>query len=117
MEKQITTDRPPKRIRERKRTSESGARSEAEAFAPGESGGSREGTEVEVEVEVVRLPPNPRLVICRCAVEGSQCEVWVGRNTNFVPRMRFKVPKPALETSSGALWKYDGPLPRRKGRW
>jgi hypothetical protein len=117
MEKQITTDRPPRRIREKKRTSDSGPRSEAAASVPGEPEVNREGAEVEVEVEVVRLPPNPRLVICRCVVGGFRCKVWVGRNSNFVPGMRFKVHKSAVETSSVTPWKYDGALPRRKGRW
>ena len=56
-------------------------------------------------------------LICRCMVEGSECKVWVGRNAHFVLRMHFKVPKRPTESSSEDPWKYDGPLPRRKGRW
>jgi hypothetical protein len=64
--------------------------------------------EAEVEPEVLRAP-----------TQSAAADVWfwVRRNANFVLRLRSKVRKPALETSCGAPWKYDGPLPRRKGRW
>jgi hypothetical protein len=123
MEVEIRTDLPAKIKRERKHSVIS---------APHELGASHDGAAAEplkievpektsasesLEVEVLRIPPNPRLVICRCVVGGSQCKVWVGRNANFVPRMRFKVRMPAPERAKYDPWKYEGPLPRRRGRW
>jgi hypothetical protein len=39
----------------------------------------------EIELEIVRIPPNPRMVICGyLAVSGERrCIVRVGRNANF----------------------------------
>lgn len=72
-----------------------------------------------VEVEVLRIPPNPRLVICRYCVSGEQrrCMVRVGRNLNFVPRMKFLVAEPRDLVARARPWEYSGPLPRRRGRW
>ena len=72
-----------------------------------------------VEVEVLRIPPNPRLVICRYWVSGEErrCVVRVGRNSKFVLRMKFQVPEPSDRTTRDKPWPYAGPLPRRRGRW
>ena len=72
-----------------------------------------------VELEVLRIPGNPRLVICRYYVSGEQrrCMVRVGRNYNFVPRMKFWLMEPSDPISRARPWPYAGPLPRRKGRW
>ena len=72
-----------------------------------------------IEVEVLRIPPNPRLVICRYWVLGEErrCTVWVGRNSKFVPRMKFWLAEPSDPLARARPWAYAGPLPRRKGRW
>ena len=72
-----------------------------------------------VEVEVLRIPPNPRLVICRYCVSGEQrrCMVRVGRNNNFVPGMKFSLAEPSDLVAWTRPWEYSGPLPRRRGRW
>jgi hypothetical protein len=50
-----------------------------------------------VELEVLRVPANPRLVICRYWILGEErrCKVWVGRNSNFVPGMKFWLLEPS----------------------
>jgi hypothetical protein len=72
----------------------------------------------EAELEILRIPPNPRMVICAYrAVSGErQCVVRVGRNANFRPGMKLVVKRPAdrMETEP---WVYDGLLPRRPGHW
>src|SRR5258708_6485615 len=47
----------------------------------------------EIELEIVRIPPNPRMVICtyRAVSEEHRCMVRVGRNTNFKPGMKLWV--------------------------
>jgi hypothetical protein len=72
-----------------------------------------------VELEVLRIPPNPRLVICRYRVCGEErrCMVNVGRNSNFVPRMKFWLLEPGDPAARSRPWPYAGRLPRRKGRW
>jgi hypothetical protein len=72
----------------------------------------------EMELEIVRIPLNPRMVICRYrAVSGErQCLVWVGRNANFRRGMKVlvKLPGNGMEAEP---WGYDRVLPRRPGRW
>jgi hypothetical protein len=72
----------------------------------------------EIELEVVRIPPNPRMVICAYrAVSGERrCMVRVGRNANFKPGMKLLVKRPAVGADIEP-WKYDGSLPRRPGHW
>ena len=72
-----------------------------------------------VELEVLRIPPNPRLVICRYWVSGEQrrCMVRVGRNNNFLPGMKFSLAEPSDVVARTRPWQYSGPLPRRRGRW
>ena len=72
-----------------------------------------------IEVEVLRIPPNPRLVICRYTALGEErrCTVWVGRNSKFVPRMKFWIPEPGDPTTRVKPWAYTGRLPKRRGRW
>ena len=71
-----------------------------------------------VEVEVLRVPPNPRLVICRyrAGSEERRILVRVHRNKNFKPGMKLVVKRPANGTEAEP-WAYDGSLPRRTGRW
>jgi hypothetical protein len=72
-----------------------------------------------VELEVLRVPPNPRLIICRYQILGEEarCMVWVGRNSNFVPGMKFWLLEPSDPSTQSEPWSYTGPLPRRRGRW
>ena len=72
-----------------------------------------------VELEVLRIPPNPRLVICRDWVCGGErrCMVNVGRNSKFVARMKFSLPEPSDPVARARPWAYAGSLPRRRGRW
>jgi hypothetical protein len=76
-----------------------------------------------VEVEVMRVPSNPRLIICRYQIlgENRRCKVWVGRNSNFVPGMKFWLLEPNDEPNDPSAqsqpWPYTGPLPRRQGYW
>jgi hypothetical protein len=72
----------------------------------------------EIELEIVRIPPNPRMVICAYrAVSGERrCMVRVGRNANFKPGMKLRVKRPAAGAEAEP-WRYDGSLPRRFGHW
>jgi len=72
-----------------------------------------------VEVEILRIPANPRLVICRYWILGEErrCMVWVGRNSNFVRGMKFWLVEPSDPMARARPWPYAGPLPRRRGRW
>jgi hypothetical protein len=76
------------------------------------------GSGSEIELEIMRIPPNPRMVICRYqAVSGErQCLVRVGRNANFRRGMKVLVKRPAAGAEAKP-WVYDGVLPRRPGRW
>jgi hypothetical protein len=72
----------------------------------------------EIELEIVRIPPNPRMVICAywaVSVE-RRCIVRVGRNANLKPGMKLLVKRPAAGAETEP-WAYDGLLPRRPGRW
>jgi hypothetical protein len=74
----------------------------------------------EVELEILRIPPNPRMVICRYSVFGEerQCVVDVRRNSSFVPRMRFRLQEPTDPTARSKPWPFaPNRLPRRRGRW
>ena len=76
------------------------------------------GSGDEVEVQILRIPPNPRMVVCRywAGSEERRCMVRVGRNANFKPRMKLSVKRPANGTETEP-WGYDGSMPRRPGRW
>ena len=71
-----------------------------------------------VELEGLRIPANPRMILCRywAGNEERQCIVRVGRNANFRPGMKLLVKRPANGTEAEP-WAYDGLLPRRTGRW
>jgi hypothetical protein len=70
----------------------------------------------EIELEIVRIPPNPRMVICRYRSTSGErrCLVRVGRNANFRRGMRVLVKRPA-NGMEAQPWPYDGVLPRRPG--
>ena len=72
----------------------------------------------EIELEIVRVPANPRMVICSYwAVSGERrCIVRVGRNANFRPGMKLLVKRPAAGADAEP-WAYDGAIPRRPGHW
>jgi hypothetical protein len=72
----------------------------------------------EIELEILRIPPNPRMVICAYwAVSGErQCMVRVGRNSNFRRGMKLVVKRP-FNVTEAQPWTYDGSLPRRPGHW
>jgi hypothetical protein len=76
------------------------------------------GSGSEIELEIVRIPPNPRMVVCQYWAEGEErrCVVRVGRNANFRPGMKLLVKRPAVGADIEP-WKYDGSLPRRPGHW
>jgi hypothetical protein len=72
-----------------------------------------------IELEILRIPPNPRLVICRYWIleEERRCMVRVGRNGNFVRGMKLRVQEPSDPSAQSEPWQYTGPLPRRRGHW
>jgi hypothetical protein len=128
MEIETRTDLPAKIKRERKRAVVS--EPHEAGHSPGGAGAepfrvrreektSASGNAPLVEVEVLRIPPNPRLVICRYWAGGEErrCMVRVGRNSNFVPRMKFWLPEPSDPAARVRPWPYADPLPRRRGRW
>src|SRR6266700_3345660 len=53
-----------------------------------------------VEVEVVRIPANPRMILCRywAGNEERRCMVRVGRNANFRRGMKLLVKRPVNGT-------------------
>jgi hypothetical protein len=71
-----------------------------------------------IELEIVRVPPNPRMVMCRYRVVSGerQCLVRVGRNRNFRRGMKVLVKRPA-NGMEAQPWMYDGVLPRCPGHW
>jgi hypothetical protein len=74
---------------------------------------------IERELEVIRVGPNPRILTCRYKELASErtCRVGVKSVANFVRGMRFKMVEPMDEIEYGGVWRYEGVLPRRKGRW
>jgi hypothetical protein len=68
------------------------------------------------ELEVVRIPLNPRLVLASLDEGGPKqvVRVWVGVNRNFRPRMRLRAKRGSGEN---ALWRLIGKRPRLPGRW
>jgi hypothetical protein len=79
--------------------------------------GEQEPIEREaVKVKVLRVCPNPRLVLCAFSDGGLERRVLVrvGRNRNFTCGMELKAIRPARETEP---WVFEGKLPRLRGRW
>jgi hypothetical protein len=83
---------------------------------PGEEG---EAGGIERELKVVRVGPNPRMVICEYMelAERRVCVVKVGDNRRWLRGMRFKMREPVGEDEYVKPWEYRGKAPRRKGRW
>jgi hypothetical protein len=71
----------------------------------------------EIELEIVRVRPNPRMVICRYRSTSGErrCLVRVGRNANFRRGMKLLVKAPA-NGMEAEPWGYDRLMPRRPGR-
>jgi hypothetical protein len=76
-------------------------------------------TGIERELEVIRVGPNPRILTCRYKELASErvCKVGVRSVANFVRGMRFKMAEPLDELEYAGVWRYDGRLPRLRGRW
>lgn len=72
----------------------------------------------KVEVKILRLCPNPRLVMCTYFEEGVERRalIRVHRNKNFKPGMKLLVNRPA-NGMEAEPWAYDGAIPRRPGHW
>lgn len=68
----------------------------------------------EVEMEVIRVGPNPRIVVCRYRLLAEELivKLKVHSNVNFVKGMKIR-----MVEQIGEEWEYRGGLPRRKGRW
>ena len=88
MEVEIRTDLPAKTKREKKRAAV--VQSHEVGLRPGDAvaeplkaqrGEQTSANAPLIEVEVLRIPPNPRLVICRYTALGEErrCTVSVGR--------------------------------------
>jgi hypothetical protein len=89
-----------------------GALGEAEEVL---AGASRESEErPEVELEIMRVGPNPRLLQCRYRVLADEIKIylWVKTNRNFVRGMKLRVAE-----QEGTDWRWEGKLPRFRGRW
>jgi hypothetical protein len=74
---------------------------------------------IERELEVIRVGPNPRILTCRYLELASErvCKVGVKSVANFVRGMKFKMEEPVSEIEYAGVWRYEGKLPRIKGRW
>jgi hypothetical protein len=72
-----------------------------------------------VELEVIRIPPNPRLLVCRYCVFGEERRalVRVRGNVHFVRGMKLRLQEPSDPSVQSEPWPYAGPLPRRRGCW
>ena len=68
----------------------------------------------EVELEVIRVGPNPRIVVCRYKLlaEVLIVKLKVHNNSKFCKGMKIK-----MVEQEGEEWEYRGGLPRHKGRW
>jgi hypothetical protein len=73
--------------------------------------------EVPVELEILRIYPNPRLLAAKTDA-GVLVLVRVPRNKNFRPRMKIKA-KPPTDGAVGSatLYTLEGRCPRYPGRW
>jgi hypothetical protein len=94
---------------------------EAATEVAGEEGMVGEGVKrgIERELEVIRVGPNPRILTCRYWELASErvCKVGVKSVANFVRGMKFVMREPVNELEYAGVWKYEGKLPRIKGRW
>ena len=77
----------------------------------------KEGGGKAVELEVVRVAANPRVLVCWYEEGGErrECLVKVRSNAKFRRGMRFEMAGPG--EGEGKEWEYVGVLPRFMGRW
>lgn len=68
----------------------------------------------EIELEVIRVGPNPRVLVCRYKILAEELivKLKVHNNGKFCRGMRIK-----MVEQEGEEWEYTGSLPRHKGRW
>jgi hypothetical protein len=68
----------------------------------------------EVELEIMRVGPNPRILQCKYKLLADEIRIhlWVKTNRNFVRGMKLK-----MAEQEGVDWKWEGILPRFRGRW
>jgi len=74
---------------------------------------------IERELRVVRVGPNPRMVVCEYweLAERRVCIVNVKRNVKWMRGMKFKMEEPRVEEEYIKPWIYKGKQPRLRGRW
>lgn len=77
------------------------------------------GVGIERELKVIRVGPNPRMVLCEYFELASRrtCLVNVRVNRKFVKGMKFVMGEPVGELEFLRPWVFAGKLPRRRGRW
>jgi hypothetical protein len=82
-------------------------------------GGNKGRAGIDRELEVIRVGPNPRILTCRYKELASEriCKVGVKSVANFVRGMKFRMAEPLDELEYAGVWRYEGRLPRLKGRW
>jgi hypothetical protein len=68
----------------------------------------------EVELEIMRVGPNPRILQCKYKLLADEIKIylWVRTNRNFVRGMKLRVAE-----QEGMDWRWEGKLPRFRGRW
>lgn len=74
---------------------------------------------IERELRVIRVGPNPRLVVCEYMelAERRVVRVDVKRNVKWIKGMRFRMEEPINEEEYIRPWVYKGKQPRLRGRW
>jgi hypothetical protein len=67
-----------------------------------------------VELEIIRVGPNPRILVCRYKIlaEEMLVKLKVKNTDKFTRGMRIK-----MREQEGEEWEYRGTLPTRKGVW
>ena len=74
---------------------------------------------IEREMRVLRVGPNPRMVVAEYweLAERRVVTINVRDNRKWLKGMRFTMREPLDEAEYCGVWKYVGKAPRRKGRW
>jgi hypothetical protein len=74
---------------------------------------------IERELRVVRVGPNPRMIVCEYMELASRrtCVVNVGSNRKWMRGMKFLLEEPRGELEYSKPWVFKGRGPRRRGRW
>ena len=85
----------------------------------GDEDGVVERGGIERELRVIRVGPNPRMVVCEYweLRERRVCVVNVRDNRRWWKGVRFKMEEPREELAYRKPWVYEGVGPRRRGRW